>query len=171
MQFAVRAILDALEKSQVRYVVVGGFAVIMQGYFRATHDLDLVIDLDADNCLKALAALEAIGLRPRLPVPMSDFADPATRKKWADERNMLVFQLWDPANPTRSVDVFVREPIAFEQLWNEADDKELQGAHFKVASIRHLIQMKRDAGRLRDQDDIEKLLKLDALRRQGISHE
>lgn len=58
-------------------------------------------------------ALSGIGLRPRLPVTLADFADPSKREDWARNRNMLVFQLWDPANAERSVDVFVREPLDF----------------------------------------------------------
>lgn len=157
MAFNVRQIFGALNDAKVDYVVVGGFAVIMHGHLRATRDLDLVVGLAHDNCAKALTALASVGLRPRLPVSMSDFADPATRRDWNENHHMLVFQLWDPANPVRSVDVFVREPFAIGAMLAEAAMKDYDGVRIPVASIRQLIAMKSEAGRRTDLDDIEAL--------------
>lgn len=157
MAFNLREIFKALADAEVEYVVVGGLAVIMHGHLRATRDLDLVLGLQPDNCAKAMDALSGIGLRPRLPVTLADFADPAKREDWSQNRNMLVFQLWDPANPERSVDVFVREPLDFRTLFSDAVIKDLDGILIPVASIRHLIVLKQAAGRPRDMDDIEAL--------------
>ncbi|MGB8378244.1 MAG: hypothetical protein WCE70_07255 [Rhodanobacteraceae bacterium] len=132
-------------------------AVILHGYLRATADLDLVIGLEQGNCERGLAALASIGFKPRLPVAMEDFADPRKRKEWDEGRNMLVFQLWDPANPVRSLDVFVKEPFDFGELLRSAVTKDIDGLCVHVASIEHLIQMKQAAGRARDLDDIAKL--------------
>ena len=85
---------------------------------------------------------------------MSDFADPDKRADWIENRNMLVFQLRDPGNAERSVDIFVREPFDFGLMRSEAVTKNLDGVTIPVASIRHLIAMKSDAGRSRDVDDI-----------------
>lgn len=151
-----------LPDAQVDYVVVGGMTVIMHGHLRATRDLDLVIGLGFDNCTKAMAALAGIGLRPRLPVALADFADPEKREDWAENRNMLVFQLWDPANPEQSVDLFVREPLDFDGMLAEAVVKDLDGVPIRVASIRHLIRLKQAAARPLDLDDIEALREIAA---------
>jgi len=169
MAFNLREIFKSLADAQVEYVVVGGLAVIMHGHLRVTRDLDLVVGLTQDNCLRALVALETIGLRPRLPVAMADFADPTKRQDWIDNRNMLVFQLWDPANPERSVDVFVREPFNFATMRAEATVKDLDGVPIPVASIRHLIAMKQTAGRRHDLDDIEALQDIAAATGQEVS--
>ncbi len=157
MAFNVRQIFAALNDGGVEYVVVGGLAVILHGYLRATADLDLVVGLSTENAGKAMDALAAIGMRPRLPLPMADFKDPARRAAWADERHMQVFPLWDPDNPLRSVDVFVREPVAFDALTRDAVVKDLDGIAVPVASIDHLIEMKQAAGRPRDLEDIARL--------------
>lgn len=157
MAFNLREIFKALADAKADYVVVGGLAVIMHGHLRATRDLDLVIGLSPQNCKRALRALSGLGLQPRLPVAMDDFADPAKREEWFTQRNMLVFQLWDPHNAERSVDVFVREPIDFAQMSAEAVIKDLDGVPIPVASIRHLIQLKQAAGRRQDIDDIDAL--------------
>jgi hypothetical protein len=157
MAFNVREIFGALNEAAVDYVVVGGLAVILHGYLRATADLDLAIGLSPENAQRGMQALASIGLRPRLPVALQDFADPAKRADWIDNRNMLVFPLWDPANPLRSVDVFINEPIAFDQLSGQAVIKDLNGVSVPVACIAHLIEMKRIANRPRDLEDIDKL--------------
>lgn len=162
MAFNLREIFKALADAEVEYVVVGGLAVIMHGHLRATRDLDLVIGLQPDNCAKGMTALSGIGLRPRLPVTLADFADPAKREDWAQNRNMLVFQLWDPANPERSVDVFVREPLDFRAMRSEAVIKDLDGVPIPVASIRHLIVLKQAADRPLDCDDIQALREIAA---------
>jgi hypothetical protein len=84
-----------LSEADVRYVVVGGVAVILQGYMRLTADVDFMLDLEYSNALRAVQALEACGLRPIVPVRASDFADPAIRRDWIDNKNMKVFSMRD----------------------------------------------------------------------------
>jgi hypothetical protein len=157
MAFNVRQIFSALSESRVDFVVVGGFAVILHGYLRATADLDLVIGLSPANCERGLRALADIGFQPRLPIDMTEFADPEKRCEWSESRNMLVFQLWDPRNPLRSIDLFIKEPIDFPVMLRDAVSKEIDGVRIPVASIEHLIEMKQATGRPRDQDDVAKL--------------
>lgn len=157
MAFNLREVFKALDDADADFVLVGGLAVIMHGHLRGTRDIDLVIGLSPDNCRKALLALEGLGLRPRLPVALSDFADPRLREDWITRRNMQVFQLWDPTNIERSVDLFVREPIDVSQMLAEAVVMDLDGVPIPVASIRHLIRLKQAAGRPQDLDDIQAL--------------
>lgn len=160
MAFNLREIFKALADAGAEYVVVGGFAVIIHGHLRGTRDLDLVINLKPEKCLPALQALSAIGLQPRLPVAIEDFADEKKREDWYSNRNMLVFQLWDPGNPERSIDIFVHEPIDFGELYRDSLLKKLDEIPIRVASIRHLIRLKLLANRRRDIDDIEALRKI-----------
>lgn len=81
MAFNIREIFAALDANHVDYVVVGGFAVIMHGYLRATADLDLVVGLSDENARHAVDAFASIGLRPRLPVTLNDFANSAKRSE------------------------------------------------------------------------------------------
>lgn len=159
MAFNVRQIFAALNAARVDYVVVGGLAVILHGYLRATADLDLAIGLSPANAKRGMDALGSIGLQPRLPVSPDDFADPDKRAEWR-QRNMLVFPMWDPSNPIRSVDVFIDEPIVFADLLAQAVTKDIEGASVRIASIPHLIAMKQRAGRPRDLEDIDKLQQL-----------
>ena len=43
------SLCQALNAENVRYVLIGGFAVILHGFVRATKDIDLLIDASAEN--------------------------------------------------------------------------------------------------------------------------
>ena len=150
-------LLADLDSGGVRFVVVGGLAVVIHGVARLTADVDLVIDLDQPNVLRCLDALTARGLRPLLPVNAADFADEEIRRAWVDTRNMQVFTMRDENNPLLIVDLFATEPVPFEELWSEAEKVLLGGRKIRVASLRHLIAMKRAAARPQDLLDVENL--------------
>src|SRR3990170_2554577 len=97
-------VLAPLEQAGVRYLVVGGVAVVLHGYLRTTLDLDLVLQLERDNLELALKALASLGFQPQAPVPLSAFADPQIRESWLREKNMTVFSLWHPDHPGFAVD-------------------------------------------------------------------
>jgi len=137
----------ALEASGVRYVVVGGMAVVMSGHVRATVDLDLVVDLAPDAAVRAMEALQGLGLLPRVPVAPRDVADPDTRAGWIRDKHMQVLSFYDPEHPAREVDVFVAHPLDFEALLAAAVPTRVSDRVVPVAAKHHLIEMKRAAGR------------------------
>jgi predicted nucleotidyltransferase len=152
-------IFAVLQTTGVRYVVVGGVAVNLHGYQRFTKDIDLVIELVPDRALKALQALEAIGYKPNVPVKLADFADPIIREGWIRDKGMMVFQMYN--DQTRmSIDIFVRYPLDFDELWNQGTKINLPGTSLRIASIDHLILMKRKASRPQDLLDVEQLEKI-----------
>jgi len=146
-----------LAQANVRYVVVGGVAVVLHGYLRATADLDLVIDLEETNARRAMTALERAGLEPLAPVRAAEFADAATRRRWIDTKNLRVFSLRDPHEPLLTVDVFAEDPLPFEELWTRSAIVRLGGCDVRIASIADLLVMKRAAARPQDAIDIEHL--------------
>jgi len=152
----------ALHGARVRFVVVGGTAVVLQGHARLTIDLDLVLDLAAEPAAAAIHVLTELGLRPRLPVPAADFADEATRRDWVEHRNLQVFSLFDPDRPAREVDLFATEPLPLDELERDATVFPISGVPVKVASRQHLIEMKRRAARPQDLADIAALQELEA---------
>jgi len=155
-------IFAVLQRSGVRYVVVGGVAVNLHGYQRFTKDVDLVIELVSDRALKALQALEAIGYKPTMPVKLTDFADPSIREGWIRDKGMMVFQMYSD-QARMSIDIFVRHPLDFDELWDQGTKIELPGTSLRIASIDHLIFMKRKASRPQDLLDIEQLEKIKRL--------
>jgi hypothetical protein len=150
-------IFEALNRNHVRYVVVGGVAVVLHGHARLTADLDLAVDLSPAEAKRAIDTLVELGFRPRASVDPSAFADARTRERWKAEQGMEVFSMWDPDDPLREVDLFVHNPIDFEELWSRSEVVELGGTAVRIASIADLIALKRLAGRPEDHLDIEAL--------------
>lgn len=153
-------VLTALNARGARYVVVGGVAVHLHGHLRTTIDLDVVVDLAPSEAAVAIEALTSVGLVPAVPVGATEFADPAKRATWIREKNMQVFPLRDPGDPTRRVDVFVTEPVPFDALWARSSVVPYRGTMARIASIEDLITMKLDAGRPVDVADVEALREL-----------
>jgi hypothetical protein len=152
-----QTVLTALDEAGLRFVVVGGVAMVLHGHLRLTVDLDLVVDPAPDEARRAVRVLTALGLKPVVPVDPLLFAEPSKREEWIRDRNMLVFTLRDPGDPRRTVDLFLREPIPFEELFAAAARMGLGRSTVRVASRAHLIRMKRLAGRPKDLLDIEAL--------------
>src|SRR5580765_5321751 len=58
------AVLQALDRRRVKYVVIGAFARVLQGTEELTRGLDIVPSLRGDNLRRLDEALEEIHARP-----------------------------------------------------------------------------------------------------------
>lgn len=155
---AFEAVAETLNDAGVRYLVAGGLAVNAHGYLRLTADIDLVIALDAGNVVAAFNALSRIGYRPSVPITAEQFADPAQRQRWIEDRGMKVLNFFSDRHRETPLDVFVYEPFDFQNEVDAAMAGELRpGLHVRFVSIPTLIHMKEAAGRSKDQDDIQHL--------------
>ncbi len=153
-------VLRAFQDARIRYVLVGGLAVLLHGVDRLTADIDLVVDLAPEQASRAVATLLALGFRTQIPVDAREFADPAVRKRWRDESSMVVLSFWDPQNRFPTVDVFADYPMDFERMYESSVVMSLSGTEVRVASIEHLMEIKRAAGRPRDLEDAARLAEL-----------
>ena len=155
---SVEAIAAALEEAEVRYLVVGGLAVAIHGYGRATKDIDLVIQLERDNVESAFEALGKQGYRPKVPVTGAEFADKATRESWIHNKNMEVMQFISDWHRDSPIDIFVWEPFDFEEEMKVAVRFDLPNkAVLPVVSRDTLIKLKLDANRPQDLADVARL--------------
>ncbi|MGH8528981.1 MAG: nucleotidyl transferase AbiEii/AbiGii toxin family protein [Nevskiales bacterium] len=162
MKFAsVEAVAKALDAAGVRYLVVGGLAVVLHGYSRATYDLDLVIQLQPSNVLAVFRALKPLGYKPLVPVTAEQFADAAIRQAWIEQKGMMVLNLYSDQHRETNIDLFVTEPFDFDAEYENAYVQELApGLKLRAAGLNVLIEMKRKAGRAKDLADIEQLLSI-----------
>lgn len=155
------ALIQALNAADVRYLLVGGLAVVAHGYVRFTADVDVVLDLQDDNVRRASAALAGLGYRPRAPVALEDFIDPANRAAWVRDKGLTVFSLYSAEHPATEVDLFVEAPFNFDEAYARAVRMEL--APEVVATfvgLDDLLALKRRAGRSQDALDIQQLIAL-----------
>src|ERR1019366_6284386 len=153
-------LLKALEDNGIRYVVVGGVAVVLHGFVRATMDLDLIVSLDSVNTGKFLDLVGKLGYRPKVPVPLAQFGDPAKRQEWIETKGMRVFSLHHSKRVQELVDVFTKEPIPFEELYARRVRVPVEGISIIIASREDLKTLKRAAGRPQDLQDIAALEEL-----------
>ena len=155
---SIEAIIGALNAVNVRYLVAGGLAVVAHGYVRFTADLDLILDLDPANLRQATAALGRLGYRPRAPVGLEEFAEPAKRAQWVREKGLTVFSLFSAEHPATEVDLFVESPFDFEQAYRASARMEVApGISATFIGLPDLLYLKQQAGRAQDLLDIDKL--------------
>lgn len=125
-----------------------------------TAAIDLVVDLAPDQAARAVEGLLTAGFRAGAPVDARLFADKAVRERWRTESGMLVFSFWDPENRRPTVDLFADYPMDFELLYGDAVTVPLAGISVRVASLPHLIDIKKAAGRPKDIDDARRLAEI-----------
>ncbi|MFH2218723.1 MAG: DUF6036 family nucleotidyltransferase [Pseudomonadota bacterium] len=53
--------IELLNNNNVRYIVIGGYAVVYHGYVRSTNDIDIWVDIRKDNIKKVIKAKKASG--------------------------------------------------------------------------------------------------------------
>ncbi len=153
-------IVRALNDANVRYMVVGGIAVIAHGYVRLTLDVDLLIQLDAANIIAALRALESLGYRPTVPVTPEQFANPALRDQWIREKEMKVLKLFSDSHRETSIDVFVSDPLGFNEAYKRVYRQNISEVlSVPFCSYEDLIKLKLLASRPKDLQDLDLLRK------------
>ena len=155
---SVEAIIRTLNEAGVRYLIVGGLAVVAHGYLRFTVDVDLFLDFREDNLRRAVAALQSLDYRPRAPVDFEEFIDPSNRSRWIAEEGLTVFSLFSSTQPETEVNLIVEPPFEIDRAYAAAARMEL--APTLVATFvgfDDLVFLKRKAGRPLDIDDINQL--------------
>ncbi len=140
-----RDFLLMLNKHQVRYILVGDFAVILHGYSRTTGDMDIWVDRNKENYQRLRLAFEDFGM------PVFDMT----------EENFLVHPVWDVFTfgvPPVAIDIMLKvKGLNFEETYNNAvifEDDDLQ---IKTIHKSQLLKAKEHSNRPKDIDDIQNL--------------
>ena len=152
-----------LQEAGVRYVVVGGVALVLHGVVRLTVDLDLMLEMSRENLAKFIATMNSLGYHPKVPVKAEEFLDPAKRKTWKEEKGMQVFSFFHPKEQGKLIDVFVYEPIPYDEIEQGKKIVMAQDLKIPIVSIQHLKKLKQISGRPQDLADIEALEALEAM--------
>ncbi len=147
-------ILAALKAGDVRYVLIGGLAMVALGSAYITKDIDVSYACDPENLQRVVDALAPHHPKLRgVPADLPFFFD--------------VLTLRNAHNITLTTDLgdldILGDPAGvdgFEGLWERASVKEIYGLPVRVASIDDLLAMKRAANRPKDQNHILELLAL-----------
>lgn len=155
---SVETIVRALNDADIRYLIVGGLAVVAHGYVRFTADLDLIMDLETGNLQRAMTVFAGLGYTPRAPVRLEDFADSQTRRRWITEKGMKVFSLVSSQHRATEIDLFAEVPFDFDAAYGSACRFEVSpGVEATFVDLERLISLKNQAARPQDLVDIEEL--------------
>ena len=137
--------VESFIEYDVRFMIVGGYALAAHGLPRATGDLDAWVWVDPANAQRIVAALRDFGFG-QMEILESDFT-----------RFDSVVQLGYP--PYR-VDILTSiDGVDFEEAWDRRLTVEIQGLSVPVIGRADLIVNKRAAGRRQDLADVERLTK------------
>jgi hypothetical protein len=144
------AFLRALSKHRVRYLLVGGEAVIHHGYPRLTGDIDLFYDRTATNAERLYDALVDFW---EGDVPVVASAEELLEPD-------VVIQFGRP--PNRIDLIGTLGSLDFAAAWRRRVIEKIRvrprAIPLPIISLEDLIVVKREAGRNKDLDDVEHLL-------------
>lgn len=150
----IQKVIRALNQHQIRYALVGGYAVALHGVIRGTVDVDIAIALDRNTYKRAETALQSIGLESNLPVTAEQVFD--YREEYINNRNLIAWSFRNPDNPLEIVDIVITENVKTIKTVTVT----AYGLRLRIAAIDDLIQIKRKANRKQDREDIKALEKL-----------
>lgn len=139
-------ILSSFNKHNVRYILVGGFAVNFYGYNRATADLDLWIELTDNNKSKLIDSLD------ELSYDTSEIASIQLENQPPIDIPVAGFRI--------ELINYLTNEIQFNEAYDFASILDFGGIQIKVLSIDHLIQIKESSNRPKDLLDAEELRKI-----------
>jgi len=135
-----KELLKLFEKYRVRYLIVGGYAVMKYSEPRFTKDIDFWIAVDSDNARAVFAALKDFGA-PLTELSAEDFTD---RESF--------YQMGRP--PVR-VDIMMSIPGGdFEEAWLNREEIEIDSVKLLFISRSDLIKTKKASGRPQDMIDV-----------------
>lgn len=139
-----RELLNLLNEAGVRYLVVGGYAVMEHTEPRYTKDLDIWITTDRENAKRTYAALKAFGA-PLTNIAVEDFMN-----------SELVYHMGRP--PVRVDVLMALKGLEFETSWRHRITSTFGDVPTQFLSSQDLIVNRRLVGRLQDLADVESLL-------------
>lgn len=141
--------LEALNKADVRYVVIGGIAVLSHLPFRTTRDIDVLIESALENGRRARTAVAAWG----------NFEPEFSAEEFVSG-DILSF------GGLLRVEIHSQVPgVTWQQVWENRIRGELLGVPTHFAGVEDLIAMKEAAGRPeKDLPDLKRLRTLLKLR-------
>jgi Nucleotidyltransferase of unknown function (DUF6036) len=138
-----REFIQLLIANDVRYLVVGGYAVAFHGYPRYTRDIDIWIEPAKENAVKLVTALDEFGFGS-LGLQSQDFVVP-------DQIIQLGYA------PNR-IDLLTSVPgVDFRRCYESRIQTVIDGVNVSFIDLENLKKTKRASGRLQDMADLENL--------------
>jgi predicted nucleotidyltransferase len=142
LQKEIVRVCEALNSEGVKYVVVGGCAVILHGYYRTTHDIDLLVDSSIENIRRLKKALQEIFKSDEISEIRDVDIDQYAVVRFAPESEEIVIDMIGKIGK-----------IDFKIAIQDIEKIELEGIKIPVCGLSTLIETKKGI-RPKDKEDL-----------------
>jgi len=140
-----REFIQALNNHDVKYILVGGYSVILHGYSRTTGDMDIWVERSQENYRKIFNAFFQFGM------PVFDM----TKENFLNHPDWEVFSF---GRPPVSIDLMIIvKGLNFEECYANSVFFEEDGLKIRTINYSDLMVAKKAAARAKDINDLENL--------------
>lgn len=141
-----REFLELLADNEVKYLVVGGYAVAVHGFPRYTGDMDVFIALNPGNAERVLRVFENFGFGG-MGISEADFLEKDTIVEIGREPNKI--------QVLTGID-----GVDFSSAYANRIEVDIQGLRVPFIGLDDLLQNKAASGRSKDLIDLEELKRI-----------
>ncbi len=135
--------LKLLKEYDVRYLLIGGYAVGYHGYPRTTDDLDIWIAVHPDNANRLVAVMKSFGLE-----------DPNLTPDLFLQKPKIIRMGFPPMRLDIATEI---SGVDFEDCYQARIVDQVDGVEVNLIDLDNLKKNKRASGRTKDIADLEKL--------------
>ncbi len=140
-----KELFESLNANDVRYLVIGGYAVGVYGYSRTTNDLDIFVSDDGENVVNLVEALTEFGFR------RSDLIG-----VFSERRSLVEIGV----EPMKVQLMNFADGIEFDRAFESRKIVVVENIAISIVSKSDLIKNKLASGRHKDLADVDQLVKL-----------
>ncbi|MEY4903972.1 MAG: hypothetical protein RLZZ292_1787 [Bacteroidota bacterium] len=141
-------VIRSLIKHDVRFLLIGGYAVMFHGYRRSTGDMDLWLEPTNENKKQFLLVLQDLGIED----------EDIEVLKEIDFSKHQVFSFGE--EPQKIDFITYINQVAFEEAYANKTVADFENLLLPVLNLRELILSKMNTGRKKDESDVEELQRL-----------
>ena len=142
-----REMLQLLLRNEVKFLVVGAYAMAAYGYPRATGDFDIWVDTTLENSQRIYKSVSDFG------APLAEITERTFTEKG------IVFQI---GVAPRRIDIITHiDGVEFHNAYQDKEEVEIENMKIPFLSKSNLIKNKKSTGREKDKIDIIYLTELD----------
>jgi predicted nucleotidyltransferase len=135
--------LNLLKLKNIRYLLIGGYAVAYHGYPRTTNDMDIWIAIEPETAEKMVEALKEFGFDiPEL-----------SKELFLKENNIIRMGI----APIRIEILTTISGVKFEDCFHQRIVDDIDGIEVDIIGLEQLKINKKASGRHKDLDDFENL--------------
>lgn len=140
-------LLEGLTQNNIDYILIGGLAVDICGFSRATMDMDILVKMSEENVKRLLNCLESFGEGSVRELNLEDFTLEEGCIRIVEEFPLDVFTLikgYTYQDLLPDSDIFITE----------------KGVKIRYLNAEGLIKLKEGSARPKDQLDVQELKKM-----------